>query len=194
MDHRKSLTLVPSGPGTPRLLSDDIRADWAVFVEGGRQVLYGGIGADGAFRGYLQDTEGGAPRPWPGRLTPEAYCLVSPEGDRVALGPMNGRLIVCSLDGTVLKELPGLRATEVPTQWASRGDAIYLADLSSLPARIALLDLKTGRRRPWRELCPMDRTGVDQIKNLAISPDGSSLAYSFDRILTSDLYLTEPAN
>jgi len=191
-DQARALSLYPTGPGSPRLFCSDVRADWALFVSGGRQVLMGGNGQDGVFRGYLQDVAGGPARPWPCPITPEAYCAVSPDGARVALGPMDGRMLICSLDGKVLSTLTGLRQSEVPVQWLLDGTAVYLADLSTLPAKVVLMDLATGRRKPWKDIGPMDRSGVQQIKGLAISPDGRSVAYSFVRVLASDLYVTDP--
>jgi len=135
---------------------------------------------------------GGPARPWPGKVAPEAFCAVSPDGNRIALGPMNGRLAIWSLDGRLLKELDGLREGEIPVQWEASGNAIFLADLSALPARVVLLDLATGKRKPWKDIGPLDRRGVELIRKLAIAADGQSMAYSFRRILTSDLYATDP--
>ena len=79
-------------------------------------------------------------------------------------------------------------------QWHASGKALFVADLSALPAKVWLMDLATGRRTPWKDLGPADHAGVDQVKGLAITPDGRSVAYSFIRTLTSDLYVTEPLN
>ncbi|WP_306598331.1 serine/threonine-protein kinase [Geothrix sp. 21YS21S-2] len=193
-DAGKTLALLPAGPGAPRPLARDIRADWAVFVDGDRQVLMGGTGPDGVFRGYTQDVAGGPARPWPGALAPEAFCVVAPDGAKVALGPLKGHLVISSLDGRRLQDLGGLGEADVPIQWHASGDSIFLADLSALPARIVRLDLATGRRTPWTDAGPSDRSGVGQLKGVAITPDGRSLAYSFVRVLTSDLYVTDPVN
>jgi hypothetical protein len=191
-DSHKTLGLFPTGPGTPRVLCRDVRADWALFVEGGRQVLLGGMGPDGQFRAYLQDLTGAPPRPWPGKATPEAYCIVSADGAKVALGPMNGKLALFTAAGKPLGEVGGLQDGDYPIQWHISGHSVFLANLTALPARITLLDLDTGKRQPWKTVGPLDRSGVEQIKNISVTPDGKSLAYSFVRVLTSDLYLTDP--
>ena len=193
-DARKVLSVCPTGVGTARLLENDVRADWGAFVAGGRQVLLAGVGPDGAFRAYLQPTEGGPAQPWPGHVSQEAFCLVSPDGGRVALGPMAGKVAICGLDGKLLKELGGIGDGEILVQWHRSGAYLFLADLSVLPARVFTLDLATGQRKPWRTVGPVDPSGVLQIRNLAISQDGRALAYSFTRVLTSDLYLTDPLN
>jgi hypothetical protein len=191
-DAHKSLSIFPTGPGSPRLLCKEVRADWALFVEGGRQVLLAGVGADGQFRAYLQDVAGGPPRPWPGKATPEAYCVVSPDGAKVALGPMNGHIALFTAAGRSLGEVGGLQDGDYPIQFHSSGNSVFLANLSGLPAQVLLLDLATGKRQPWKKVGPLDPSGVEQIKNVSITPDGKSLAYSFVRVLTSDLYLTDP--
>jgi len=191
-DARKVLTILPTGVGTGRLLENEVRADWGAFVAGGRQVLLAGIGPDGAFRAYLQPTGGGPAQPWPGRVSQEAFCLVSPDGERVALGPMAGKVAIFGLDGKLQKELGGIGDGEALIQWHRSGAYLFLADLSVLPAKVYTLDLATGRRKLWREVGPLDPDGVVQIRNLAISQDGRALAYSFTRVLTSDLYLTDP--
>jgi hypothetical protein len=191
VDSHKSLWIYPTGPGSPRLINGAVRTDWAVFVEGGRRILLGGFGPDGAFRAYLQDAAGGW-RPWPGPMSAEAYCVPFPSGDRIALGPMKGHLLICSLDGKVLRDLDGLKDTELPLQADTAGRSVFLGDLGTLPARIIRLDLATGRRTPWIEVGPTDPSGVERLHGLGLTPDGRTVAYSFRRTLTSDLYVTDP--
>ena len=107
---------------------------------------------------------------------------------------MAGKVAICGLDGKLLKELGGIGDGEILVQWHRSGAYLFLADLSVLPARVFTLDLATGQRKPWRTVGPVDPSGVLQIRNLAISQDGRALAYSFTRVLTSDLYLTDPLN
>lgn len=192
VDAKKSLSLFPTGLGSPRVLSREVRADWAVFAKRGRRVLMGGLGAEGRFGVWSLDLEGGKPTPWETPVPPEAYPVMAPDGERIALAPVQGRVRIHSVDGRLLKEVAGIREGEVPLQWEASGQALYVADLSSLPARIFRLDLATGARRPWREVGPPDRGGVTRLKNLVVSADGRVIAYSFTRTLASDLYLTAP--
>ena len=60
----------------------------------------------------------------------------------------------------------------------------------ALPARIELLDVATGERRPWKELKPPDPTGVLTIGPVVMTADGSAYVYSYRRLL-DDLYLAE---
>ncbi len=192
VDARKALSLFPTGQGAPRVLCPTVRADWAVFAAGGSQVLVGGIGPDGEFRVWLQPAAGGAPTPWTAAVPPEAFPVVAPGGAQVALAPVRGRVEIYTLEGRLLRTVRGLREGEIPVQWEPSGQALLLADLTGLPARLTRLDLATGARRPWREVGPPDRDGVDRLRALVVSADGRTLAYAYTRTLASDLYVTDP--
>jgi hypothetical protein len=55
-------------------------------------------------------------------------------------------------------------------------------------ARIFIFDLNTGQRTLWKEIRPA--RPVDEVYNLAITPDGHAYAYNFAQV-TSDLYLMQ---
>lgn len=191
-DHGTELTLLPTGPGEARRLpSHGVKAEWVVFL-GPRKLLMGGVGVDGVFRYYEQDLHSGELKPWqsqPGR--PEAYCLVAHDLSQVALGPVDGKMQIYSLHGELSREIPGISSEEIPLQWSADGKTIYLGALGGLPAKIWRVDLAAGRRKLWKELMPPDTTGVTRFDNVCVNPEGSAYAYSFMRILTSDLYLME---
>lgn len=186
------LALLPTGPGEARQLpSHGVKAEWVVFLDP-RRLLLGGVGPDQVFRYYEQDLQSGDLKPWQAQAgRTEAYCLVAHDGSKVALGPIDGKLQICSPQGKLLRELPGFADEEVPLQWSADGRAIFLGTLEGLPARIWRVDLATGRRTLWKELLPADTTGVSRLNNVCVNPEGSAYAYSFMRILTSDLYLME---
>jgi eukaryotic-like serine/threonine-protein kinase len=58
------------------------------------------------------------------------------------------------------------------------------------PAKVAQLELATGKRTLWRSLAPADPAGVSQIGPIVMTPDGTSYIYGYHRTL-SDLYLVE---
>ncbi len=191
-NHGTELALLPTGPGEARRLpSHGVKSDWAVFLGPGR-LLLGGVGADKVFRYYQQDLQTGEMKPWlasPGRS--EACCLVAPDGARVALGPVDGKVQLYTSKGEWIREVSGISEEEILLQWSSDGRELFLGSLLGLPAKIWRLDLATGRRRLWKELRPADTVGVSRLDSLCVAPDGSSYAYSFMRRLTSDLYLME---
>jgi hypothetical protein len=59
-----------------------------------------------------------------------------------------------------------------------------------VPAHGARLDLKTGRRIPWKILMPDDPAGVTLLAQIAIADDGESYAYTHGRFL-QDLFLVD---
>ena len=48
-----------------------------------------------------------------------------------------------------------------------------------LPAKISRIDLGSGEREVVREISPLDKTGVEGIANIRMTPDGKALTYSY---------------
>jgi hypothetical protein len=65
-----------------------------------------------------------------------------------------------------------------------------LVAMPGIPAKIARVDLATGRRELWKEISPADPAGVQSFAGLKFSADGKSYAYSVLRII-SDLYVVD---
>ena len=70
------------------------------------------------------------------------------------------------------------------------GRYVYVREIDAESFRIARLDLRTGRREPWKELTPADPAGVHNLWRVLLTSDGRHYAYSYQRDL-SDLYLVE---
>lgn len=94
------------------------------------------------------------------------------------------------MDGGDSLAIPGLEEDEVPVQWTSDGRSLYVYKIGELPARVSILGLDDGLRRPWRELAPSDPAGVFGVDSVAIAPDGEGYFYSYRRLL-STLYVIE---
>ncbi len=186
------LALLPTGPGEARRLpSHGVKAEWAAFL-GPQTLLLGGVGADKIFRYHLQDLQSGEMKPWlPGPGRQEAYGLVSHDGARVVLGPVDGKLQLYRPSGELLRELPGFPPEDIPLQWSADGRELFVSSLEGLPVKVWRLDVATGQRRLWKELMPADLVGVSRLNNVCVSPDGKTYAYSFLRVLSSDLYFME---
>jgi hypothetical protein len=60
----------------------------------------------------------------------------------------------------------------------------------TVPAKIVLVEIATGREEPWKETAPPDPTGVVGLFGFRILRDGSAYAYSYGRLL-SDLYVAD---
>jgi hypothetical protein len=68
---------------------------------------------------------------------------------------------------------------------------MYVRESSQgIAAPICILDLKTGRRQPWKVLSPSDPSGVAGITRIKITSDGQYYIYGYSRQL-SKLLLAE---
>jgi hypothetical protein len=85
--------------------------------------------------------------------------------------------------------LSGLDPGESPIQWSADGAYLYVRQRGDLPARISRFDLAMNTKKPWKELTPMDRSGLIRIESVYVTPDGRYCAYTYVRILSSDLFL-----
>ena len=186
------IALVPVGAGTPQRLAlgpvAEVRT--ASFFPDGKRVLLYGI------------EKGKGPRFWaaepPGEPQP-----VSPENTQGAAGllsPDGARVVVWSADTSILSILPlgggaavPLRGTEHddPLGWTADGKGLYLRPGGGESGRVEVLDVATLARKPWKTLTPPDPSSVSEITALSFGRDGSAYAYTYRRVLTSDLYVVE---
>ncbi len=186
------VAVVPVGAGTPQRLALGPVADVTgatFFADGKRILLYG-------------SEKGKGPRFWiveppaePRAVTPEntlgAAGLLSPDGLRV---------VVWSADTSILSILPlgggpavALAGTEHddPIAWTPDGRGLYVRPGGGESGRIEILDVTTRTRKPWKILAPPDPASVSEISSGAFARDGSAYAYTYRRVLTSDLYVVE---
>lgn len=184
-----SLKLLPLTPEAPRTIDGHgLEYSWARYFPDGRRLLVGGHLPGKPLRLFIQPVGGGAPVP----LNPEIYldnAVISPDGTLVA-GSRNRHAVIVAAAGGDARDLATLFPA-APVQWNSDGTSLYLRDLRSrVPVRIVRFDVAHSSIRPWKELAPSDRTGLDYLMNAVVTPDGKSYAYSWLRDL-SELYVVE---
>ena len=191
LDNRKpgSLNLLPLTAQAPRTLwGHGLEYSWARYFPDGTHLLVGGHMAGKALRLYLQAVNGGPPV----AMDPEIYldhATISPDGKLVA-GGRNRTTVIVPASGGTAREIPAPYPA-APVAWSSDGGILYVRDLSSHRlARITRFDLTHSSVRPWKELAPADKGGLDYVMNTVISPDGRSYAYSYLRDL-SELYVVD---
>jgi hypothetical protein len=97
--------------------------------------------------------------------------------------------VLCPVDGSQPRPVPGLVGLFVPVQWAADGKSFFVFRLGEIPARVERVDVETGRRTLWKELAPPDTAGV-AVRAVTMTPDGKSYAYSCQQYLNT-LYLFE---
>jgi hypothetical protein len=84
----------------------------------------------------------------------------------------------------------GLEAGDRPISWNQDGRSIYFYRTGEVPAKVYQLELATGKKTIWKQIVPIDSTGVSTIGPILVTPDGKTYVYGFHRTL-ADLYLVE---
>jgi hypothetical protein len=134
------------------------------------------------------DIQGGTPRV----LTPEGTVgfLVTRDGKYVFARDAKRQMLLYPIAGGDPQKLSfALGADERPVGFSADGKSILVTS-PGIPMKIALVDLATGHREPWKEIAPADPAGVQSIVTIHFSADGKSYAYSTLRLL-SDLYVVD---
>jgi eukaryotic-like serine/threonine-protein kinase len=188
--------LHPTGAGQTRTLPnpEKLLFDCVAWLPDGRRIVMFGQQQGQISRGYVQDIDGGPPRPF----TAEGIGVrgvrwwilpVSPDGERIiGMGPEDRPAIVNLSDGKP-SPVPGLRADEFVVQWLKDGRNLLVARTEGPPWIIERLDLSTGQRTPAFEIRARDGAGL-RLSLIAISTDGRHYVHSYSRLL-SDLFLVQ---
>jgi hypothetical protein len=188
------LALLPTGPGEARELPEGKVQNilWAHWLPDGHHLLVAGSEPGKPVGLYLRGLDSADEK----LLTPggidyvRSGYAVSPNGRWVTATPIDGPPQLFPVDGGDARPIPGLEDHEVPVQWTADGEALYVYRSGELPARVSLVDVTDGSRRPWHELEPNDTAGVFGIDYLAVNPGGDGYVYSYRRLL-STLYVIE---
>jgi eukaryotic-like serine/threonine-protein kinase len=186
--------LLPTGAGQARSLPAGAIHEYqnGTWLPGKRVLLQATEPGHG-IRYYVQSIDGGDPNP----VTPEGVSgfgfgahTVSPDGTQlIARGP-DDSILVWPLGPGAPRHVRGLLDGEFPIRWGDDGRTLYTA----LPREgrreleLARIDLRTGRRTPWKDLVPQDMVGATRIGSPMVSPDGRAYAYTYGSH-ASDLYL-----
>jgi Tol biopolymer transport system component len=185
------LVLLPTGAGASRRIErGDIQqyGHPVRWLPGGKQLLFFGAQAGHEGRCFVQNIDGGKPRP----VTPEGVgmCMVSPDGKWIAgKGLNNSEPRLYPIAGGQPISIPGLLPGE-NFSWTSDPKFLYVHQWKEAPVRIYRLNIETGQRQLFREVNPSDTTGLCDMSHITISADGRAYAYGYTRML-SDLYLVK---
>jgi dipeptidyl aminopeptidase/acylaminoacyl peptidase len=191
------LMLLPTGPGEAKQLPEtgvqyEGAANW---LPDGKRILCVAHQPNRADRIYVQDLEGGRPRP----VTPEgvrfrfATHSLSPDGALVAATGPDGKGYLYPVEGGEPNPMSGVEPGEVTAAWGADGRSLYVYRESELPCKVFRVDLATGRRELWKEIMPPDPAGVAGIYRVKLSADTKSYVYEVARLL-GDLYLVDGLN
>jgi eukaryotic-like serine/threonine-protein kinase len=186
--------LLPTGTGDAKALAvEGVSPEQAAaWLPDSRGFVFAGSEPGHGLRLYVLSIDGGKPRP----VTPEGIVAAIPgfavslDGRWVAAVGADGKTALFPLDGGTPKALTGPQAGEFPLRFSPDGKYLYLWKRGDVPARVVRLEVETGRREVWKDLLPLDPSGVERISNVLVTPDGKGYAYCFTRLL-SDLFVVE---
>jgi eukaryotic-like serine/threonine-protein kinase len=187
----EQLFLLPVKTGQPKTITrDNIDHIAGAWLPDGKRIIFAGSEPDHAPRLWLQDLEGGRPKP----ISPEGggipAVFISPDGTQViGLGP-DGKPSLFPVNGGEPRVIAGVTAQDRFSGFTGDGRAVYVYNLAGLPCVVSQLDYVSGKRKPWKQIVPADAAGVDNVGNFIFTADGKSYVYSYTRTL-SDLYLVE---
>jgi hypothetical protein len=188
----QQLVAYPTGAGETRRferggIESYAGAEW--FPDGQRILLNGAEPGRGP-RLFVQDAAGGPPRPF------------TPEGTREGRLSADGRLVLArapeggyrlySLTGAEERAVPGLGEDDHVAHWSEDGRWVLAYRRAEIPCRLDRAFLDTGRREPFGEVAPPDRTGLLSLRGLAFTHDMRSFTYTA-YYQVSSLFVSEPS-
>ena len=185
------LLLLPTGAGTAKQIDQsDIQQYWygGGWMPDGKQFLFSGSRPGHAVQCFVQDVDGGKPRP----VTPEGviFCELSPDGKMIAGNGLNGGGgWLYPIEAGQPRPIPGLQAGE-GFAWSSDPSLLYVYKWKQSSVKVYRLNILTGQREFFREMTPPDVAGLRDISHVHFSSDGQAYVYSYTRLL-SELYLVK---
>ena len=189
-----TLMLLPTGAGQPRRLEIPgvTPSQSGAWLPDNKSILLAGNEPGRGVRLFVQSIDGGKPRAVTVEGIDTAFpgFAVSPDGKLVAaIGP-DHKGVLFPMDGSGSpRPIAGLVNGEFPLRFSPDGKTLFVWK-RDLPARVYSIDLVTGRHELFKELMPLDPSGVERISNVVVTPDGKSYAYTYSRLL-SDLFVVE---
>ncbi len=185
------LRLLPTGAGeTQSLTTDNINHQWARWFPDGKRLVFSGNEPGRGVRFYSQDIAGGKPK----AISPEGVdaqnFAISPDGQMIAgIGPDQKGYLYPAAGGEP-RPVSGMEPGDMPINWSQDARSLYLCRTGEVPAKVYRLELATGKKSVWKQIAPLDPTGVSTIGPILMTPDGKTYVYGFHRTL-GDLYLVE---
>jgi eukaryotic-like serine/threonine-protein kinase len=182
------IVLLPTGAGQAKTLERYNMEQYgygASWLPNGNGIVFVGKEKGQAQRSYVQDFNGGPPRP----VTPEGVVgfLVSPNSKLLLAKDNSEKKALYALAGGSPAFVPGLEDEDRVIRWAG-DDSLYIYRDRERPIRIYKLSISTGRKELVKEVMIGDSAGLLGTITVLLTPDGKGYVYSFTRRL-SDLYL-----
>jgi eukaryotic-like serine/threonine-protein kinase len=186
----EQLLLLPTGPGEAKRLDRGAIEHYlaANFFPDGNRILICGNEAKGPPGFFVQGLPAGKPRRVGDGVAGNPMHAISPDGKRIVALDSGDRIALLPVEGGPPQPMPGFVAGDLPLRWADDG-SLFIRH-GRVPVDVLRVNLGTGGRTLFKRLAPTDPAGVHQLRTIALSSDGKSYAYSYERVL-SELYLAE---
>ena len=187
----EQLRLLPTGAGeTQSLTNDSINHQWARWFPDGKRFVFSGNEPGKGVRLYMQDVSGGKSKTIsPEGIDAQAFAI-SPDGQLIVGIGSDQKGYLFSSTGADPRIVNGMEPGDIPINWSQDARSIYLYRTGEVPAKVYRLELATGKKTVWKQIAPLDPTGVSTIGPILMTPDGKTYVYGFHRTL-GDLYLVE---
>jgi WD40 repeat protein len=178
------ILLLPTGAGETRIVpTGRLNCHNAAWFPDGRRICAVANEGGGGLRLYEVDVETGEQRAFSEEGTSPFDPLVSPDGKFVAARGPDLTLFLYPVDGGPPRPLPTVASEERALGWSSDGGGLFVFQRGALPANMYRIDIATGERTLYREISPSDPTGVDGVTRVVMSPDESTLVFSYPQSL-----------
>jgi predicted Ser/Thr protein kinase/WD40 repeat protein len=161
------------------------------WLPGERNYLIMGASPQHRLQYFVWDAPHGSVRAVSPEAMPDSIPLISPDRrEYLSQSPDRQAWYVYPLQGGDPVPVPGLGEHDIPINWRSDGQSLYVITHmdQNKTFHVALLDVKTGQRSNWKEIRPM--MPVDSVYNLRITPDGRAYAYNYTHA-GSELFLVD---
>jgi eukaryotic-like serine/threonine-protein kinase len=180
------INLLPTGAGEVKKLPAGSIEEFglgASWLPDGKRILFIGREHGHPPRTYLQEIEGGTPRP----VTPEGITgtLVSADGRYLLSADEHDKKSLYPIEGGAPRVIAGLNDSDRVLRWSSDGNSLFVLENTELAAKIYRLDLSKGKRIFWKALSPADSAGIREFKNVLLTPDGKYYVYGLTRSMGS---------
>lgn len=181
--------LLPTGAGEARELThDQINRLEARWFPDGKRILFSGDEPGKGVRLYVQGVDSAPAKAITNEGVSGSLFTISPDGKQIAFVGADQKPALLNVDNGETKPIPSLEAGDAPITWTSDGRSLLVYRLGEVPATVNKLDLATGHKQSWKQLVPLDVSGVTDISAVLVTPDGNNYVYEYGRTL-SDLYL-----
>jgi eukaryotic-like serine/threonine-protein kinase len=191
----EKVLILPTGIGETKTVSaPGFQYRSAVWTRDGQKLLVHASDAGRPLRFWVQDLNGGSPRPITGEGVNGVRVVVG-GSDYVCIRDQSGNVQLISVDANFAsKAVHGGSETDLVIGGSPLGDNLYIipnsteSDLGinlNIPVHIYKVNITSGRRVPMVSISPSNPTGIADIYPPLFTPDEKRYVYTQNRALST---------